>query len=69
MLSKQHWTYPFLTRPFLALYVNQTTILVYLQIAAKVLLDESLKCVEQEMTSLDEEERIDRPPKKIETTE
>lgn len=39
------------------------------QIAAKVLLDESLKCVEQEMTSLDEEERIDRPPKKIETTE
>lgn len=36
------------------------------QIAAKVLLDESMKCVEQEMTSLDEEERIDRPPKKIE---
>jgi hypothetical protein len=30
-----------------------------------VLLDESIKCVEQEMASIDEEERIDRPPKKV----
>ena len=35
------------------------------QIAAKVLLDESIKCIEQEMAAIDEEERIDRPPKKI----
>ena len=36
-----------------------------LQIAAKVVLDESVKCVEQELASLDQEFRIDRPPKII----
>lgn len=35
------------------------------QIAAKVVLDESVKCVEQELASLDQEFRIDRPPKII----
>ena len=35
------------------------------QIAAKVVLDESVKCVEQELAHLDQEFRIDRPPKKI----
>ena len=34
------------------------------QIAAKVLLDETVKCVEQEMAGLDQEERIDRPRRK-----
>ena len=36
-----------------------------LQIAAKVVLDESVKCVEQELASLDQEFRIERPPKVI----
>ena len=31
----------------------------------KVVLDESVKCVEQELASLDQEFRIDRPPKII----
>ena len=35
------------------------------QIAAKVLLDESIKCLEQELSAIDEEERIDRPPRQI----
>lgn len=36
------------------------------QVAAKVLLDEMIKSVESEMTKLDEEDRIDHPPRKVE---
>ncbi len=29
------------------------------------MLDESVKCIDQEMASFDQDERIDRPPKKV----
>ena len=34
-----------------------------LQVAAKVVLDEALKFMEDEMAELDEEERIESPPR------
>eukprot|EP00093_Oithona_nana_P010159 10159.XXX_239685_238314_1 [CDS] Oithona nana genome sequencing. len=35
------------------------------QIAAKVVLDESIKCVEQELASIDVEEHMERPPRTV----
>ena len=36
-----------------------------LQIAAQVVLDESIKCVEHELASMDVEEHMERPPRTV----
>ncbi len=46
----------------LRLFFAETSLLCT-QVACKVVLDEALKLMEDEMATMDEEERVDNPPR------